>query len=318
MDWEGLRRDYRSMAKPRAIEGVGDIYLIRPFGFFLVQIFRHTPLTPTAVSVLAVLAGWLCAWFYFESARRGVVPALAALGAASLLLHSALDSADGQLARLKKLFTPLGRLVDGFCDNLAFGAIYVAIVLAQRERAPEHTLAVALLAVAGAASHSWQAALVEYQRTLYLFCVHGKLEILESRPDELRERIPRSWFARLLEALHRSYYRQQRVLLPSTVRLERLIIERFDRDPRGFAALGPRFERSRRPTLPRWTLLASNSHKLGVVVAAFIPVAGTSFWAGLGIGWFLVYDLALNLVMAALIAVQPRVDDPLAAELAPG
>lgn len=316
MSWEQIRRDYRAMAKPRAIEEVGDLYLIRPFGFLLVQLFRHTPLTPTAVSVLAVLAGWLAAWLYFESARRGVVPALAALAALAFLLHSALDSADGQLARLKKLFTPLGRIIDGFCDNLAFGAIYVAIILAQHERAPEHTLAVALLAVAGGMSHSLQTALVEYQRTLYLFCVHGKPDILESRPHELRERVPRGWFARLLEALHNNYYRQQRFLLPSTVRLERLLISRFDRDPAGFAALGPRFERSHRTILPRWALLASNSHKLGVAAAAFVPVVGTSFWAGLGIGWFFVYDLALNLLLAALIAAQPRVDDPLAAELA--
>lgn len=316
MGWEQIRRDYRSMAKPRAVEEVGDIYLIRPFGFLLVQLLRHTPLTPTMVSFLAVLAGWLAAWFYFESARRGVVPALAALGALAFLLHSALDSADGQLARLKRMFTPLGRIVDGFCDNLAFGAIYVAIVWAQHERAPAHTLAVALLAAAGIVSHSLQAALVDYQRTLYLFCVHGKLDILESQPHELRERVPRGWFARLLEALHRNYYRQQRFLLPSTVRLERLLIERRERDPLGFAALAPRYERSHRPTLPYWALLASNSHKLGVAVAAFVPVAGTTFWAGLGIGWFLVYDLALNLVLAAMLAAQPRFDDPLAAELA--
>ena len=318
MGWKDLGRDYRSMAKPRAVEEVGDIYLIRPFGFLLVQLFRHTPLTPTAVSFLAVLAGWLTAWLYFESARRGVVTSLAALGALAFLLHSALDSADGQLARLKKMFTPLGRIVDGFCDNLAFAAIYIAIILAQHERAPEHTLAVALLAVAGGASHSLQASLVDYQRTLYLFCVHGKTDILESQPHPERKRPAGGWFARTLEALHGNYYRQQRFLLPSTVRLERLLIARRERDPAGFAALGPRYESSHRPTLPFWALLASNSHKLGVVVAAFLPVAGTSFWAGLGIGWFLVYDLALNLVMAALIAAQPRVDDPLAAELAAG
>jgi len=318
MSWDEIKRDYRAMAKPHAIEEVGDLYLIRPFGFLLVQFFRRTPLTPTAVSFLAVLAGWFCAWIYYESARRGVVPELAALGALALLLHSALDSADGQLARLKKLFSPLGRIVDGFCDNLAFGAIYLAIVLAQRERAPEHTLAVLLLALAGAASHSLQAALVDYQRTLYLFCVYKKTEILDSRPHEPRGRVHRGWFARLLEALHRVYYRQQRFLLPSTVRLERLLIERFDRDPVGFTSLGSRFERSHRPALPRWALLASNSHKLGVAVAAFIPVAGTSFWAGLGIGWFFMYNLALNLVLVVLVVAQSRVDDPLAAELAAG
>ena len=129
MSRERAAADYRRMAKPRAVEEVGDIYLIRPLGFLFVQLLRRTPATPTMVSVLAVLAGWWSAWLYFESNRLGMVPALAALGGLALLLHSALDSADGQLARLKSMQTPLGRVVDGFCDNLSFLAIYVAIVL---------------------------------------------------------------------------------------------------------------------------------------------------------------------------------------------
>jgi len=318
MGWEQVRRDYRAMAKPRAIEEVGDIYLIRPLGFLLVQLFRRTPLTPTMVSFLAVLAGWVAAGLYFASARRGGAPAFAALAALALLLHSALDSADGQLARLKRLFTPLGRIVDGFCDNLAFGAIYLAIVAAQHARAPEHTAAVALLAAAGAASHSVQASLVEYQRTLYLFVVHGKTDILESRPDELHARAPRGAFARLLEALHHSYYRQQRALLPSTARLERRLVALREADPAALAALGPRYERSHRRLLPWWALLASNSHKLGVAAAAFLPAVGDGLWGGLGIGWFLVYDLALNAVAAALVLVQARVDARFAATLPDG
>ena len=58
MSWERAVADYRRMAKPRAVEEIGDIYLIRPLGFLLVQFLRRTPLTPTMVSVLAVLAGW--------------------------------------------------------------------------------------------------------------------------------------------------------------------------------------------------------------------------------------------------------------------
>jgi hypothetical protein len=112
------------------------------------------------------------------------------------------------------------------------------------------------------------------------------------------------------------YYRQQRRLLASTARLERLLIGRHERDPRGFAALAPRYERSHRPLLPWWALLASNSHKLGVALAAFIPVRGGGFWEGLGVGWYLVYGVALNLVMVPLLVAQGRVDERFSAELA--
>jgi phosphatidylglycerophosphate synthase len=303
------------MAKPRAVEEVGDIYLIRPLGFLLVQLLRRTPLTPTMVSVLAVLAGWWSAWLYFESNRRGTVPALAALGALALLLHSALDSADGQLARLKSLHTPLGRIVDGFCDNLSFLAIYVAIVLGYWERSPDHHLGIALLALAAAASHSVQSSLVEYQRTLYLHCVHGRGDIVDSQPSRLERAAARGPVAAFLQGIHRVYYRQQRLYLASTARLEERIARWCERNPHLLPALAESYERGHRPLLPSWALLASNSHKVGIVVAAFAPVVGTSFWGSLGIGWYLVYVLSLNIALAALLPAQRRVDRALAAAL---
>ena len=315
MSWERLRADYRAMAKPRAVEEVGDIYLIRPLGFLLVQVLRGTPLTPTMVSVLAVLAGWWSAWLYFESGRQGVAPGLAALGGLALLLHSALDSADGQLARLKNMQTPLGRIVDGFCDNLSFLAIYLAIVLALWERSPDHRLAVALLALAAGVSHSVQSSLVEYQRTLYLHCVHGRGDIVDSEPARLRRGAADGAGAAILQAVHRVYYRQQRFYLASTARLEEGIARWRERNPSLLPELAERYERSHRPLLPYWALMASNSHKLGIVVAAFIPVAGTSLPGGLGMAWYLLYVLALNLALAVLLPAQRRIDRTLAAEL---
>jgi phosphatidylglycerophosphate synthase len=315
MSWERIKADYQAMAKPRAIEEVGDIYLIRPLGFLIVQLLRRTPLTPTAVSVLAVLAGWLSAWFYFESNRQGMVPSLAALGALALLLHSALDSADGQLARLKNLHTPLGRIIDGVCDNLSFIAIYLAIIFGFWERSPDHHLAVALLAVAAGASHSIQSSLVDFQRTLYLHCVHGRGEIVDSQPARLKGKTEPGVAATLLRVLHHNYYYQQRFFLASTARLEGLIARWRERNPRLMPALASRYEAGHRPLLPYWALLASNSHKLGIIAAAFVPLAGTSFWGQLGMGWYLVYDLLLNLTLFVLLPAQRKVDRALAAEL---
>ncbi len=313
--WQQARADYRTMAKPRAVEEVGDIYLIRPLGFLLVQVFRHTPLTPTAISVLAVLAGWWSAWFYFESGLRGTVPALAAGGALALLLHSALDSADGQLARLKKQHTPLGRIVDGFCDNLSFLAIYLAFVFGSWERLHDHRLALFALALAAGVSHSVQSSLVEYQRTLYLHCVHGRGDLVEAQPSRLREGSAPGLVSRLLQGLHHAYYRQQRFYLASTARLEAQIARWRGGRPGLLPALASRYEAGHRPLLPFWALLASNSHKAGIIVAAFVPVVGTTFWGRLGGGWYFVYTLALNLALLGLLPAQRRADEALAADL---
>lgn len=310
-----LREDYRKMAKPRAIEEVGDIYLIRPLGFLLVQALRWTPLTPTAVSVLAVLAGWLSAWFFFESRRRGLVPSLAILGALALLLHSALDSADGQLARLKNLHTPLGRIVDGFCDNLSFLAIYLAVILGSWEYAPEHRLAVVVLGTLAAASHSVQSSLVEYQRTLYLTCVHGRGKVTDLHAERLEETVDAGAGARVLLRVYKIYSRQQRFWLSSTWAMEQTIARWRERNPHLVPELASRYQASHRALLPFWSLLASNSHKAGIIAAALVPVSGISFWAGLGSGWYFIYVLLLNATLLVLIPAQARVDRRLAAEI---
>ena len=315
MEWERIKADYRRMAKPRAIEEVGDIYLIRPLGFALVQMLRHTAITPTMVSALAVLAGWLCAWFYYVSERHGSVPALATLGAFAMLLHSALDSADGQLARLKNMHTPLGRIVDGFCDNLAFLAVYVAIVLGRWARTGEYDLEIALLATVAAVSHSLQSSLVDYQRTLYLQHVHGHGGFVESHPERLKRSNAHGVAAPILLLAHRVHYAQQRLLLRSTVGLERVLAQWRERHPSSLPMLASRYEAGHRPLLRYWALLASNSHKIGIVAAAFVPSGTGSLWGGLGMGWYLVYVLLLNLVLVALIPIQRRADGRLCAQL---
>jgi len=315
MNGERIKADYRTMAKPRAIEEVGDIYLIRPLGFLLVQLFRHTPLTPTAVSVLAVLAGWWSAWLFFASSRQGMVPSLAIAAALALLLHSALDSADGQLARLKNMHTPLGRIIDGFCDNLSFLAIYLAVIFGYQARTTEHHLALVVLGVLAIVSHSIQSSLVEYQRTAYLHYVHGREELADSQPARLKSAAAPGFAATILQGLHGAYYRQQRFFLSSTADLEVMIARWRKQNPPLAAALAPRYEASHRPLLPFWALLAANSHKTGIIAAALVPVGGGSFWAGLGSGWYFVYVLALNATLLVLIPVQRRVDRTLAAEL---
>lgn len=312
--WERMLGDYRRMAKPRAIEEVGDLYLIRPLGFVFVQGLRHTPVTPTMVSILAALAGWMSAWYYYQSQSLGMVPWMAAVGALWVLVQSGLDSADGQLARLKSMHTPLGRIIDGVCDNLFFIAVYVAFLAGYAARAEHGFLLFGIGLVAGA-SHSIQGALVEYQRTLYLYAVHGKGDITDSAPDELERTGGRSLLSRVLQSFHRGYWRQQRFWLRSTFALERALVQWRHRRPERAAELAERYDRSHRRMLPWWSLVATNSHKVGIILAAFVPVSGTSFWASLGGCWFYFYTLALNLVLVVLIPLQARVDRRLIAEL---
>lgn len=312
-----LGEEYRRMAKPRAIEEVGDIYLIRPLGFLIVQLLRHTPVTPTMVSFASVLAAWWTAWIYYESNLAGGDAALAVLAAFTFLLHSALDSADGQLARVTGRTSPLGRLVDGFCDSLSFLSIYVAIVASYWVRSPDFGLLVVLMGGLAVFTHSLQSSLTEYQRTLYLYCVHGKRDIIDSEPRKMEQaaRGEGTLFARVLHTLHIQYYRQQRVFLPSTARLESYVADLLVRRPEKEKDVAAIYERRQRPTMRGWSLLAPNSHKIAIILSAFLPLWGDSFWAGLGMGWYLVYDLGLNAVMVWLIRRQGPVNEGTLEEL---
>jgi phosphatidylglycerophosphate synthase len=296
------------MSKPRDIEEVGDIYLIRPLGFLLVQLLRHTPATPTFVSFLALLAGWWTAWLYFDATLIGGPSMVGVIAFLAFLLHSALDSADGQLARITERYSTFGAIIDGLCDNLVFLAIYIAIVLGVWQRTGGGLPALCALALLAALSHSVQSSLVTYQRFLYLNYVYGKKDIEELAPDNLEREVRSSGtiVSRILRAVYLPYHHQQRFFLASTHRLEQFLTG-WVREHRELAPEVPGlYARRQRPLMKYWAFMASNSHKIGIAVAVFLPVSPTDFWSELGAGWYFVYDLFLNAVLVLLVMVQGR------------
>ncbi len=96
--------------------------MLRPIAGLLVKMVYRTPITPNHLTLLSILSGFVAAYFYALGDLR--VLALAGL---LVTLKDLLDSADGQLARAKNLFSRTGRFLDSIGDfavNLAvFGGI---------------------------------------------------------------------------------------------------------------------------------------------------------------------------------------------------
>lgn len=305
--------EFARMNKPREIEEFLDTYLIRPMGYGLVQILRHTKITPNMVSLAAVAAAICAAVAYYHRSLTGAL-----LGLFFMLLTSALDSADGQLARATGRGTELGRLVDGLCDNLSFAAMYLAILFSWVHYVDRWFLAVFVIMWLAGISHSAQSALADYQRQLFLFYCYGKGGPESESPEALKERIrvEPSWFKRFMLRLHTSYAREQRWLLRSSDELQR----RFDdlgRDrPALRAAFAERYRAANTTLVKWWALGATNIHKFGIAASAFLPVL---FASGplheLGMVAHFLWDIALNLPIVALILVQRRSDRRLLAEL---
>lgn len=309
---------YRRMSKPREVEGLGDLYLVRPTGALLVQVLRRVPgITPTIVSILSVVAAWWCGWLYYRTALAGAPGPAALWGAAAMLLYSGLDSADGQLARLTGKATDLGRLVDGLCDNLAFTGIYLGILFGYIQRGGPYPWEVFALAVAAGAAHFMQACLSEYARLVYQAYVGGRYELDRHRPEQLAGaiRAATGWLGGFFNAWYKGYCRQQRWLAPTIGRLEDRIRALREQQPELVADLPRLWERHESKVVGDYWLIAPNVHKTFIVAAAFVPVWGNGFFAGLGPGWFYVADVALLLPMLWLMRRQARADAGMAAEL---
>ena len=83
-----------------------------------------------------------------------------------------MDGADGQLARLTGRTSEIGKVIDGLCDHLGFGMVYVALALSLQ---PEYGVWIWLLALAAGLSHAVQAGALEFHRDSYDCWVHDKV-----------------------------------------------------------------------------------------------------------------------------------------------
>jgi phosphatidylglycerophosphate synthase len=118
---------YRQSVKSDASDELINTYLLRPIAGLLVRALYRTRVTPNQVTLAATFSGLAAAALYWHG-----TPLLTALAGLCLTGKDLLDSADGQLARAKGLFSRAGRFLDSvgdFAVNLAvFSAIAVAMV----------------------------------------------------------------------------------------------------------------------------------------------------------------------------------------------
>jgi len=124
--WAEIRSIYRSSKKKKDINWFTE-HIARPPAAIVVYAIRNTRLTPNQVTFLStVVAAASCALI-------AAVPGYASLLIAALLfeLSFILDCADGMLARLRKMASPLGHLLDFLMDELKamllFGCVAVRL-----------------------------------------------------------------------------------------------------------------------------------------------------------------------------------------------
>ncbi len=191
----GLFQQYKASLKVVEIEEVFDLILYRPFAFLFVKATYSTNLTPNQVSSIAMLFGVIGGVLFGFGTKDYLLA-----GACFYLVCNILDCADGQIARLKKNGTKVGRIVDGFIDYVVSTIVYfgIGIGLTSLEMKGMINLQgnvfhlnpyayIWLVTALGGLSSAFQAILLDFFRNKFLEYVYGKFSSLEEELNEFVE-----------------------------------------------------------------------------------------------------------------------------------
>lgn len=228
--WSRLKAEYRSSLKSSDTEEHIDLCFYRPLGFAWACFFRKLGVTPNFVTILSIFLG--------VGAGICMYPQNIWINLAGILLliwANSYDSADGQLARLTRQYSQLGRILDGMAGDFWFISIYVAICLRTVHTVPffaEHAWVIWVIAVAAGICHALQAAVADSYRQFHLLLIKGSAGSELDSTDELRKRYKelswsRDFMKKLIQWTYIGYTARQEAISPAMERVLRKFAVRF-------------------------------------------------------------------------------------------
>ena len=270
-------------SKGPVVEEWADRHFFRPTGWRVARALASTRVSPDAVTLASLLVGLVAGHlFWYTSAW---------INAAGVLLFVAsdvLDSADGQLARLRGTSTRTGRILDGMSDSLRFVNLYAH--LGARLFVAGWGWGGAALALAALASHTYQAGAADYIRQAYLYFAVGKGSELDL-PEQRRPAAGSLW-ERILAWFYADYVRRQASFFPRTTALVRALAGRSVP-----ARVRAEWAERQAPLVARCAWIAQN------IRFALLAVTAVPGWPA-AYCWVIVGPL--NVVLIALVLVHER------------
>ncbi len=216
----------KSTYKAKDTEEIIDRIFYRPLGYVMALASKSVGLTPNAVTIISIFVGVAAGHFFYYSDIT-----LNLYGIALLILANAMDSADGQLARITNTKSRIGRILDGFGGNLWFVSIYFHLYFRLISNGYDPFILLFIL-IAGI-SHSFQSAYADYYRNYYLMFVHGNNigEIDEStklKEDYKELRWLKNFPQKFLMRVYLNYTIQQELFSKNIIKLYRLTKEKLN------------------------------------------------------------------------------------------
>lgn len=261
--WQRFITEMRSTYKSMDTEEKWDIWIVRPIGFIEACICRSLHIHPNAITIISILFGAVSGYFFFPGQTKMVL-----IGTFLLFFANTLDSADGQLARMTKQYTMLGRVLDGFAGDVWFFFIYLFIMLRMAAMPIPFTstdwgwLSFVLVPFCGFVCHSTQCTIADYYRNIHLHFLAGRdyTELARSSDLVARRKAITSWhgwFEWIWLFFYARYTNKQERSTPHLQQLLQAIGERPAKElPEAFLH---EFRSKSLPLIPMTNILTFNS-----------------------------------------------------------
>lgn len=271
---ESQKDDYRRSLKSLDTEEGIDLAFYRPIGYRWAMLAARFGVSPNAITIAAIFLGIGAGiLFYFPELWINVI------GMLLLVWANSFDSADGQLARLTKQYSRIGRILDGLCGDFWFAAIYLAIIFREIHYSSffsAHHWVIWVLAVVTGISHAKQAAMADYYRQFHLYFLKGEEGSELDSVAQLRRQLvesgitwKNSFWRRLTLSFYLTYTRQQEATSPAMQELRRELRRRF---PDGHIPQSFRddFRRESLPLMKYTNILSFNWRTITLFTSLFI------------------------------------------------
>lgn len=262
--------------KGDAIEEWADLHFFRPLGLRVARALRPTGVSADQVTLWCLVVGIIGGHLMVYQAAS-----LNLLGVVLFVISDILDSADGQLARMRGTSSRFGRVLDGIADGLRFLNLYVHLLF--RAHFAHWGWPGYVLVLAAGLSHSFHGQIVDFVKNAYqrLGEGHGELDLVEELAP-IEGYGPRQ----VAQRIYRAYVQRQELLFPNSIALVRAV-----KPVATTPAFKAAYVASQRPLLGPLALIAQNIR---------FPLLAIGAWYG--ISWFLWMTVVpLNLIAAAIL-----------------
>lgn len=190
---QATREDVLAARKCENINDPVDTHIVDYVAMAFSKLFIQLHIIPNVITVLSGLSG--VAGGVLLALNRGPVPDL--FGVLLVFLSAVFDASDGQVARLTKHYSRLGRILDGIADSSVYLSLFTACVLRLWDRAPFGSsglgrVCLILLALVTYLFYVAQCQLPDYFKNLHMFMIDNSKGNELSRGKHVKEDLSRA------------------------------------------------------------------------------------------------------------------------------